>query len=302
MTALRLALLQQPIMRPADFPGWAALLDARVAEAAAAGAELLVMPEYGCVELAGCAAPAAAPDPAPDGARVLDVVCAATERLLDAMRATARRHGVWLLPGTLPVRDAAPDGRPRTRNRAPLIAPSGRCAFQDKSVMTRFESEVWDIAPGEPPAVFDTPWGRIGICICYDIEFPPLARAQAEAGAFLILAPSCTDTVAGFNRVRLSARARALENQCYVAIAPTVGAAPWLGTLDANRGYAAVFGPVDRGFPEDGVLTRGALDAPGWVYATLDPARLEVVRADGGVRNHRDWPGAVPPCAVAEMT
>jgi predicted amidohydrolase len=302
VTALRLALLQQPIMRPADFPGWAALLDARVAEAAAAGAELLVMPEYGCVELAGCAAPAAAQDPAPDVARELDVVCAATERLLDAMRATARRHGVWLLPGTLPVRDAAPDGRPRTRNRAPLIAPSGRCAFQDKSVMTRFESEVWDIAPGEPPAVFDTPWGRIGICICYDIEFPPLARAQVEAGAFLILAPSCTDTIAGFNRVRLSARARALENQCYVAIAPPVGAAPWLGTLDANRGYAAVFGPVDRGFPEDGVLARGALDAPGWVYATLDPARLDAVRADGGVRNHRDWPGAVPACRVAEMT
>ena len=303
MTALRLALLQQPIARPADFPGWAALLDARVAEAAAAGAELLVMPEYGCVELAGCAAPdaAAAQGAAPEVARELDVVCAATERLLDAMRATARRHGVWLLPGTLPVRDTAPDGRPRTRNRAPLIAPGGRCAFQDKSVMTRFESEVWDIAPGEPPAVFDTPWGRVGICICYDIEFPPLARAQVEAGAFLILAPSCTDTIAGFNRVRLSARARALENQCYVAIAPTVGAAPWLSTLDANRGYAAVFGPVDRGFPEDGVLARGALDAPGWVYATLDPARLDAVRADGGVRNHRDWPGTVSPCRVAEM-
>lgn len=305
MTALRLALLQQPITRPADFPEWAALLDARVAEAAAAGAELLVMPEYGCVELAGCAGPASqAVDAVPDVARELDAVCAATERLLDAMRATARRHGVWLLPGTLPVRDAVlgrPDGRPRTRNRAPLIAPDGRCAFQDKSVMTRFESEVWDIAPGEPPAVFDTPWGRVGICICYDIEFPPLARAQVEAGAFLILAPSCTDTIAGFNRVRLSARARALENQCYVAIAPTVGAAPWLGTLDANRGYAAVFGPVDRGFPEDGVLARGALDASGWVYATLDPARLDAVRADGGVRNHRDWPGTVPACRVAEM-
>ena len=52
------------------------------------------------------------------------------------------------------------------------------------------------------------------------------------------------------------------------------------------------FGPVDRGFPEDGVLARGALDEPGWVLATLDPARIEAVRADGGVRNHRDWPAA----------
>ena len=299
MSVLRLALLQQPIGRPADLAAWAALLDARVAEAAGAGAELLVMPEYGCVELAGCGA--VAPGAAPDVARELDLVCDATEALLAAMRASARRHGVWLLPGTLPVRDTGPDGRPRTRNRAPLIAPDGRCAFQDKSVMTRFESEVWDVRAGAPPAVFDTPWGRIGICICYDIEFPALARAQVEAGAWLILAPSCTDTMAGFNRVRLSARARALENQCFVAIAPTVGSAPWLGTLDANRGYAAVFGPVDRGFPEDGVIARGALDEPGWVYATLDPARLDAVRADGGVRNHRDWPGAVGPCGVAEM-
>ncbi|MGI3778213.1 MAG: carbon-nitrogen hydrolase family protein [Janthinobacterium lividum] len=298
MSVLRLALLQQPIGRPADIDAWAALLDARVAEAAGAGAELLVMPEYGCVELAG----AGTGDGPPDVGRELDLVCAAADGLLDAMRAAARRHGVWLLPGTLPWRDAGPGGRVRTRNRAPLIAPDGRCAFQDKSVMTRFESEVWDVEPGAPPAVFDTPWGRIGICICYDVEFPALARAQVEAGAWLILAPSCTDTIAGFNRVRLSARARALENQCFVAITPTVGLAPWLGTLDANRGYAAVFGPVDRGFPEDGVIARGALDAPGWVYATLDRTRLDAVRADGGVRNHRDWPGAVPACGVAEMT
>ncbi len=306
MTRLSLALLQQQVTRPDSFAAWAATLDARVAEAADAGAELLLMPEYGCVEVAACLDGAAAGVSAgdvsagvgPDVGRELDRVCAAAARLLDAMRDAARRHRVWLVPGTLPIRDVAPDGRARTRNRAPLIAPDGRTGFQDKTVMTRFESESWNIAAGDSPGVFDTPWGRIGLCICYDIEFPALARAQVEAGAWLILAPSCTDTMAGFNRVRLSARARALENQCYVAIAPTVGDAPWLGTLDHNRGYAAVFGPVDRGFPEDGVLARGAMDQPGWLYATLDPARVDVVRAHGGVRNHRDWPGAVPPCRV----
>ena len=152
--------------------------------------------------------------------------------------------------------------------------------------------------PGGPPAVFETPWGRIGIAICYDLEFPALVRAQVEAGAWLILVPTCTDTMWGFNRVRLAARARALENQCYVAIAPTVGDAPWSATLDTNRGYAAVYGPVDRGFPEDGLLARGALDADQWVFADLDPARLEQVRADGGVRNHRDWPADPPPAPV----
>ena len=149
--------------------------------------------------------------------------------------------------------------------------------------------------------MFETPWGRIGIAICYDLEFPPLVRAQVEAGAWLILAPSCTDGIAGFNRVRLSARARALENQCYVAMAPTVGLAPWLATLDANRGYAGVYGPVDRGFPEDGVLARGALDQPGWVYADLDPLLLDAVRESGGVRNHRDWPANPEACRVIPL-
>ncbi len=163
-------------------------------------------------------------------------------------------------------------------------------AVQDKRAMTRFETEAWGVTQGADPLVFDTPWGRIGISICYDVEFPKHVRAQVEAGAWLILAPSCTDTMHGFNRVRIGAAARAMENQCYVAITPTVGVAPWSAALDVNRGHAAVFGPVDRGFPEDGVLARGALDMEQWVFCTLDPARLAAVREDGQVRNHRDWP------------
>jgi predicted amidohydrolase len=287
VTALRLALLQYEVQRSGGVADFAAKLDRLVAQAAGDGAELLVLPEYACVE-AGAGA-------APDVAAELATVCDQTEALLDAMRAAAVRRRVWLLPGSLPMRV---DGR--VRNRAPLIDPDGRMAFQDKRVMTRFETESWDVSPGAEPCVFDTPWGRIGISICYDVEFPALVRAQTEAGAWLVLVPSCTDTMAGFNRVRLSARARALENQCFVAIAPTVGDAPWLATLDANRGYAAVFGPVDRGFPEDGVIARGALDAGQWVHAVLDPARLEHVRAEGGVRNFRDWPAPPGAARVAD--
>jgi predicted amidohydrolase len=226
---------------------------------------------------------------------------AAAPRILAAMRAAARRHGLWLLPGSLPMRCA--DGDAAVRNRAPLIAPDGSAAFQDKRQMTRFESERWGITRGEGPAVFDTPWGRLGVSICYDVEFPKHVRAQVQQGAWLILAPSCTDTMHGFNRVRFAAQARALENQCYVAVAPTVGDAPWSAALDVNRGFAAVYGPVDRGFPEDGVLARGALDAPGWVFCALDPARIEAVREDGAVRNHRDWPvGPLPAPMPARFT
>jgi predicted amidohydrolase len=198
------------------------------------------------------------------------------------------------MPGTLPCATAT-----GVVNRAPLIGPDGSVAWQDKHVMTRFETEQWGIAPGAPPAVFDTPWGRIGIAICFDAEFPTLVRAQVEAGAWLILVPSCTDTMHGFNRVRIAAAARAMENQCYVAVAPTVGLAPWSASLDDNRGFSAVFGPVDRGFPDDGVLACGALDQPGWLFADLDATTLDAARKNGAVRNHASWPPAPPPCPVA---
>lgn len=286
MTALHLALCQYRITRVAGLDAYAARLDALLAEAA--GADLLVLPEYASLEAAAVADP-------PDVAAELAAAVAQADAMLDIMRAAARRHGVWLLAGSLPMRGA--DGR--VHNCAPLFDPEGRVAFQQKQVMTRFERESWQVAPGAPPSVFATPWGRIGVAICYDVEFPTLVRAQVAAGAWLILAPSCTDTLHGFNRVLLSARARALENQCYVAVAPTVGNAPWSATLDANRGHAAVLGPVDRGFPEDGVLARGALDEGMWLHARLDPARLEAVRESGAVRNHRDWPAdPIPPCPV----
>jgi len=279
---IRLGLLQYPVGRPASIADFAARLD-RWLEEGRASADLLVLPEYAAVELGVALNGGEASE-----AAELSAMITAAPAILEAMRDAARRHQVWLQPGTLPMRAA--DGR--VVNRAPLITPEGRIAFQEKRAMTRFETERWGVSQGIDPNVFDTPWGRIGISICYDIEFPKHARVQVMAGAWLILAPSCTDTLAGFNRVHFSARARALENQCYVAITPTVGEAPWSAALDVNRGCAGVFGPMDRGFPADGIMAQGQMDAPGWVFCTLDPALIEAVRRDGAVLNHRDWPRA----------
>jgi predicted amidohydrolase len=293
LTPLRLGLLAWPVEPTSGLDAYAAKLDRWVAEAAP-HADLLVMPEYACVELGTALSGATTADAAAE----LRAMVEAAPSVLAAMRAAARRHRRWLLPGSLPM---AVEGQ--VVNRAPLIAPDGRLAFQDKRAMTRFETERWGIAGGQGPAVFDTPWGRLGVSVCYDAEFPKHVRTQVEAGAWLVLVPACTDTMRGFNRVRFAAQARALENQCFVAVAPTVGTAPWSAALDENRGFAAVFGPVDRGFPEDGVLARGALDTPGWVYASLDPARIEAVRRDGAVLNHRDWPRApVDPPRPAAFT
>jgi predicted amidohydrolase len=269
MSSLRLGLCQYEVTAPENFAAYAEKLDRLIAEGCAGGADLLVLPEYACMETAAFCPGAG------DANAELRGVCRLVPQLLDLFQQLVRRHRIWLIPGTLPW----PDTTNTVRNRAPLIAPDGETRFQDKRTMTRFEAERWGVSPGDPAQTFDTPWGRIGIAICYDSEFPTLVRPQVEQGAWLILVPSCTDSMHGFNRVRLSARARALENQCYVAMAPTVGYAPSLATLD------------DRGFPDDGVIARGALDQAAWLFADLDSTRLDAVRGDGAVFNFRDWPG-----------
>jgi len=280
---IRLGLLQYPVERPAGIAAFGAKLDHWIA-LASPQADLLVLPEYACVELGA----ALAGDGATDEATELAAMVGHADAILDAMRDAARRHRTWLLAGTLPMRTV--EGR--VVARAPLIAPDGRMAFQEKRMMTRFETERWGVTQGLDPKVFDTPWGRIGISICYDVEFPKHVRVQVQQGAWLILCPSCTDTLQGANRVAIGARCRAMENQCYVATAPTVGEAPWSAALDVNRGQAAVYGPVDRGFPDDGILAAGSPGTPGWVFCTLDPAPMAGVRDNGAVRNHLDWPRA----------
>ena len=173
----------------------------------------------------------------------------------------ARHHGVSILAGSAPERRA--DGS--VRNVARLFTPDGACGRQEKIMMTRFEREHWGVSGGAELFVYDIGTARIGIAICYDVEFPLIARALAEAGAEVILAPSCTDTVHGYWRVRVGAQARALENQCVVVQAPLVGTVDWSPAVDVNRGAAGVFGPPDLGFPEDGVMAQGEMDKPCWV-------------------------------------
>ena len=122
--------------------------------------------------------------------------------------------------------------------------------------MTPFERD-WGIAPGGPIRVFDTALGLIGVNICYDSEFPLLARAMAEAGAELMLVPSCTERVSGYHRVRTASAARALENQIATVMSPTVGDALWSPAVDRNVGAAGIYVPSEQTVSDTGILAEG---------------------------------------------
>ena len=249
-----------------------------VANAAGQGAELLVFPEYGAMELATLAGADVAGD-------LEASLFAVSDRLpeADALHAKlAAEHGVHILAASGP---AATDARPV--NRARLFTPAGSVGIQDKQIMTRFERDVWRVQGGGPLQVFETGIGRIGVLICYDSEFPLLGRALSECD--LLLVPSCTEALAGYWRVRIGAMARALEAQCVSIMSSLVGPAPWSEAVDISTGCGGVFGPPDTGFPSDGVMAQGVLNQPGWTFAEIDIEAIAHVRADGIVLGRTHW-------------
>ncbi|ANG61187.1 amidohydrolase [Marinobacterium aestuarii] len=285
MSRVTLAACQYVIALLPDWDSYESHLRALVDDAVGQGASLLLLPEYAGMALSGQLPEAVRSDLQASIAQLQPLI----PRWLALCESLAREHGIWLCPGSVAVLDT--DGI--YRNRCWLFGPDGMAGHQDKLIMTRFEREQWLIGAGSGLRVFETAFGRVGILICYDTEFPLLGRRLTEAGVDLILAPSCTDTRAGFHRVRIGCQARALEGQVAVLQAPTAGLAPWSPALDINTGRAALYLPPDYGLPDDGVLAQSASEntaQSNWLLCELDFAALHDVRLRGQVMTRRDWP------------
>ena len=261
-----------------------------VLEASQQGADILVFPEYFSMELASL---------------FREEIYQSLERQLDAMQGCledfqglftrlSQETNTYILAGTFPVK-INQDGTDVYVNRAYWCSPDPDepLQWQDKLMMTRFEREEWLISPGDELKVLSSHFGNVGVNVCYDSEFPKLARRQVEQGADLILVPSCTDTLAGYHRVNIGCRARALENQCVVVQSPTVGRANWSPAIDENMGAACVLGPVDYGFPPDGIIARNSIvhhaTRTEWVMADINLAEVRSIRQSGQVTNYSDW-------------
>jgi len=283
---LKVASAQYPIDQPPTLDAWRDKIARWVAEGAETGAEVLVFPEYAAIEQAAAL-----------GERVYRDLDATLQAVadLEADRVAlhqelAGRHRVYILVGSGPSRK----GEGRYVNAAQLVTPKGSIGVQEKLIMTPFETD-WGISAGKEARVFDTALGLIGINICYDSEFPLLARAMAEAGAELLLVPSCTERLSGYHRVRTGSRARALENQIAAVVSPTVGEALWSPAVDQNAGAAGIYVPAEQTVSDTGVLAQGEVNVAQWVAASIDLARLRHLRSSGEMRNYVDWanqPGA----------
>jgi len=204
-----------------------------------------------------------------------------TDDLRRAMIEMALGYNINIITGSVPqLRD---DGK--LYNVSFLCRRDGTWDSQSKLHITPDEDRDWGFSGGHDLKVFDTDVGKIGIQICYDVEFPELARLQVERGMKLLFVPFWTDTKTGYLRVRRCAQARAIENECFVAISGSVGNIPKVETMGIQYSQSAVFTPSDFAFPHDCIASEATPGIETTLITDLDLDLVKELRLHGSVRN-----------------
>ncbi|MFT5142851.1 MAG: putative amidohydrolase [Rhodothermales bacterium] len=169
-----------------------------------------------------------------------------------------------------------------------LCRRDGSTERYEKLHVTPDEARVWGMQGGSELKAFDTDCGKIGILICYDCEFPELSRLLADEGMDILFVPFLTDTQNGYSRVRNCSQARAIENECYVAIAGSVGNLPKVHNMDIQFAQSMVFTPCDFSFPANGIKAEATPNTEMILIADVDIDLLRELNQFGSVRNLRD--------------
>ncbi len=274
MERLRVASLQYFIRPVQTFDQFRDQVQALVETAADYNAHLLVFPEYFTIQLLTLGNLKR-----PIQEQIRDLANQAS-RFINLMSELARANQIHIVAGTIPVIE---DGSDKVYNRCNFFSPSGKHGVQGKLHMTRFETEEWKVSASSKVKVFETDFGRMAIAICYDVEFPEIARAAGREGAHILVVPSCTDDRQGFLRVRYCAHARAIENQMYVIQSCTVGSLPMVPAVCLNYGQASILTPSDFSFSRDGILAEGNPNQEMMVIGDLNLTTILQSRSFGTV-------------------
>lgn len=204
-----------------------------------------------------------------------------TAGMRQAMTEMALTYNINIVTGSVP--ELQEDGT--LHNVSFLCRRDGTWDSQTKLHITPEEDVHWGFTGGNELKVFDTDVGKVGILICYDVEFPELARLQTMKGMKMLLVPFWTDTKTGYLRVRRCAQARAIENECFVAISGSVGNIPKVETMGIQYSQSAIFTPSDFPFPHDAIASEVTPGIETTLITDVDLDLLKELRSQGSVRN-----------------
>ncbi|MEO5648937.1 MAG: bifunctional GNAT family N-acetyltransferase/carbon-nitrogen hydrolase family protein [Ginsengibacter sp.] len=198
-------------------------------------------------------------------------------------RELAIKYNVNIITGSVPSVEGD-----SLKNIGYLCHRNGTVDQYEKIHITPDEAKFWGIRGGNTLKVYDTDAGKIGILICYDVEFPELSRLLAEEGMQILFVPFLTDTQNSYNRVRYCAQARAIENECFVAITGCIGNLPKVENMDIQYSQSVVFTPCDFAFPSNGIKSEATANTEMILIADVDLSLLDELHVRGSVRNLKD--------------
>jgi predicted amidohydrolase len=207
-------------------------------------------------------------------------LAALTEEIRAFFVRMAVQYRVNIITGSLPHLEGG-----QLRNVVYLCHRDGTWDQQFKLHLTPNEVSEWNMTGGNELKVLDTDCGKVAMLICYDVEFPELGRLLADGGVRILFVPFCTDTASGYHRVRFCSQARAIENECYVAIAGSVGNLPGVANMDFHYAQSAVFSPSDFAFPPGAIVAEATPNIETTVIADIHPGLLHDLHLRGSVRN-----------------
>lgn len=206
-----------------------------------------------------------------------------TDELVKKFSELAISYNINIITGSMP--ELRND---KLYNVGHLCRRNGSIEKYEKIHVTPDEAKVWGMQGGSKLQTFDTDCGKIGILICYDSEFPELSRLLADQGMNILFVPFLTDTQNAYSRVRHCAQARAIENECYVAIAGSVGNLPKVHNMDIQYAQSVVFTPCDFAFPSNGIKAEATPNAEMILIADVNIELLRELHEFGSVRNLKD--------------
>jgi predicted amidohydrolase/GNAT superfamily N-acetyltransferase len=273
---VRVALVQYGLRRIQSFEDFETQVEFFVDTAGDYKADFVVFPELFTLQLLSLVA-----DSRPGtAARALAEF---TPRFLELMGGLALRYNVNVIGGS-----SFHESDGRLLNLAWLFRRDGSIEHQAKIHITPSEERWWGVEGGSKLEVFDTDCGRIGIAVCYDVEFPELVRRLASEGADLLFVPYNTNDRSGHLRVKLCAQARAIENHLYVVTAGCVGTLPMVENADVHYAQSGVYTPCDVPFARDGIAAQASENIETIVVQDVDLELLRIHRRRGTTRNWRD--------------
>ena len=206
-----------------------------------------------------------------------------TDELVHEFSKLSVSHNINIITGSMPV---VIDNV--LYNTGYLCRRDGSVESFEKLHITPNEEKFWGIKGGNKLQTYDTDCGKIGILICYDVEFPELSRLLADQGMKILFVPFLTDTQNCYSRVRYCAQARAIENECYVAIAGSVGNLPNVHNMDIQYAQSMVFTPCDFSFPTNGIRSEATPNTEMILIADVDIDLLNELHNYGSVKNLKD--------------